>query len=165
MDNGVLFRGSSEGKIRKAFLEKDLIEAAIGLPGNLFYNTSSPGCLVLFNDNKPQNRKDKVLIIDASKDYLEGKNQNHLRQEDIEKIANCFDTFETEERYCTVANLEDIEENGYNLNISRYVDTTEPEEPVDIHVVQAKLKKLEYERTNIQKQLDEYLKELDINEY
>jgi len=162
MDNGVLFRGSSEGKIRKAFLEKDLIEAAIGLPGNLFYNTSSPGCLLLFNDNKPQNRKGKVLIFDASKDYLEGKNQNHLRQEDIEKTANCFDTFETVERYCTVANLEEIKENDYNLNISRYVDTTEPEELIDIPLVMANLTTLENERTSIRNHLNDYLKELKL---
>jgi len=162
MDNGVLFRGSSEGKIRKAFLEKDLIEVAIGLPGNLFYNTSSPGCLLLFNDNKPQNRKGMVLVIDASKDYLEGKNQSHLRQEDIEKTANCFDTFETAERYCTVANMEEIKKNDYNLNISRYVDTTEPEELVDIPLVMANLTKLENERTAVQNRLDDYLKELNL---
>ena len=119
MDNGVLFRGSSEGKIRKQFLEKDLIEAVVGLPGNLFYNTSSPGCLLLFNDSKPEDRKGKVLFIDASKDYLDGKNQNHLRSEDIEKTAKTFDLFETEKRYCTVADMAEIEENDFNLNISQ----------------------------------------------
>jgi type I restriction enzyme M protein len=161
MDNGVLFRGSSEGKIRKAFLKKDLIEAAIGLPKNLFYNTSSPGCLMLFNSDKPENRKDKVLFIDASKDYLEGKNQNYLRQEDIEKTTHAFDTFETVERYCTVADLEEIKENDFNLNISRYVDTTVPEEPVDIRKVLNNLEKLKGERIQIEDCLNDYLKELD----
>jgi type I restriction enzyme M protein len=164
MDNGVLFRSSSEGKIRQQFLEEDLIEAVIGLPGNLFYNTGSPGCLVLFNDNKPENRKGKILVIDASKDYLDAKNQNFLRQEDIDKTYDAFDKFKTVERYCTVANMAEIEENDYNLNISRYVDTTEPEEPVDIPKVLESLKKLESERKDIQSKLDDYLKDLGIDD-
>ena len=163
MDNGVLFRGSSEGKIRKQFLEKDLIEAAIGLPSNLFYNTGSPGCLLLFNDNKPANRKGKVLFIDAGKDYLDGKNQNHLRKEDIEKTARTFDAFETVERYCTVADMAEIEENDFNLNISRYVDTTEPEDPIDIPDVLKKIRGLEKQRSEISNQLNTYLKELGYN--
>ena len=163
MDNGVLFRGSGEGKIRKQFIEKDLIEAVIGLPGNLFYNTGSPGCLVLFNDNKPENRKGKILVIDASKDYLDAKNQNFLRQEDIDKTAAAFESFETVERYCTVADMEEIEENDYNLNISRYVDTTEPEEPVDISEVLESLKKIESERKDVQSKLDDYLREIGID--
>jgi type I restriction enzyme M protein len=162
MDNGVLFRSSSEGKIRKQFLEEDLIEAVIGLPGNLFYNTGSPGCLVLFNDNKPDNRKGKILVIDASKDYLDAKNQNFLRQEDIDKTAAAFDSFETVERYCTVADMEEIEENDFNLNVSRYVDTTKPEEPVDIHEVLESLNKLESERKDVQSKLDDYLRELNL---
>lgn len=163
MDNGVLFRGSSEGKIRKVFLERDLIETVIGLPGKLFYNTSSPGCLLLFNTNKPANRRNKVLFIDASKDYSEGKNQNHLQQKDIEKTANSFNAFETMERYCTVADIEEIQENDFNLNISRYVDTTEPEKTVDIPQVLLSLTILENERDSIRIKLQEYLKELGIN--
>ncbi|MBA7658000.1 hypothetical protein ES703_65945 [subsurface metagenome] len=160
MDNGVLFRGSSEEKIRKEFLERDLIEAAIGLPSNLFYNTGSPGCLLLFNDSKPEERKGKVLFIDASKDYLEGKAQNFLRQEDIEKTAKAFDVFEAVERYCTVVEMDEIKENDHNLNISRYVDTTEPEEPVDVHEVMKNLRALQTERTTVQNRLDESLEEL-----
>ena len=162
MDNGVLFRGSSEEKIRREFFTRDLIEAAIGLPSNLFYNAGSPGCLLLFNDNKPEERKGKVVFIDASKDYLEGKAQNFLRQEDIEKTAKTFDALETVERYCTVAELDEIKENDYNLNISRYVDTTEPEEPVDIPQVLANLNILESGRTETQNRLDDYLKELGV---
>jgi type I restriction enzyme M protein len=162
MDNGVLFRGSSEAKIRQQFLEEDLIEAVIGLPANLFYNTGSPGCLVLFNDNKPDNRKGKILVIDASKDYLDAKKQNFLRQEDIDKTAAAFDSFEAVERYCTVAGMEEIEENDFNLNISRYVDTTEPEEPVDIPEVLESLKNLESERKDVQSKLDDYLRELNL---
>ena len=105
-------------------------------------------------------RKGKVLFIDASKDYLEGKAQNFLRQEDIEKTSYAFDSFETVERYCTVAWFEDIKGNDYNLNISRYVDTTEPEEPVDIREVMKNLNTLQVERTNVQNRLVGFLKEL-----
>lgn len=164
MDNGVLFRGSSEGKIRKEFIEKDLIEAVIGLPSNLFYNTGSPGCLLLFNDNKSENRKGKILFIDASKDYQEGKNQNHLREKDIKKTAMVFDEFETVDRYCTVAESDEVSENDYNLNISRYVDTTEPEEKVNINQVMMNLKKLECERQELNNKLHKYLIELDLDE-
>ena len=160
LDNGVLFRGNSEGKIRKQFIEKDLIEAVIGLPGNLFYNTSSPGCLMLFNGNKPKKRKNKILFIDAGKDYLEEKRQNHLRQKDIEKTAKTFGKFETVERYCTVSDIDEITENDFNLNISRYVDTTEPEEPIDIVSVLSNLNFLEMERKEIKKKLDRFVKEL-----
>ena len=130
------------------------------MPSNLFYNTSSPGCLVLFNDNKPDERKGKVLFVDASKDYLEGKRQNFLRQEDIEKTAKAFDKFETVERYCTVADFDEIEENDFNLNVSRYVDTTEPEEQVDIINVLSNLDLLKMEHREIQKKLNKFVKEL-----
>jgi type I restriction enzyme M protein len=162
MDNGVLFRGSSEGKIRKEFIEKDLIEAAIGLPSNLFYNTGSPGCLLLFNDNKPDNQKGKILFIDASKDYQDGKNQNHLREKDIKKTAMVFDEFETVDRYCTVADLDEVRENDYNLNISRYVDTSESVEEIDLSQVISNLSYLEEERSSIQDRIDAYLKELNL---
>lgn len=162
MDNGVLFRGSSEGTIRKQFLEKDLIEAVIGLPKNLFYNTSSPGCLLLINSNKPDDRQGKVLFIDASKDYLDGKKQNHLRPEDIEKTYKSFERFENVDRYCTMTDMDEIKENDFNLNISRYVDTTEPEEPVDIDEVRKTLATLESERAVIQDKLDGYLEELGL---
>lgn len=160
MDNGVLFRGSKEKKVRKAFIEMDVVDAVIGLPSNLFTNTGSPGCLLIFHKNKPAGKKGKVLFIDASKDYLEGKAQNFLRKEDIQKTLNAYETYETVERYCTVAELEEIEENDFNLNISRYVDTTEPEEPVDIPEVLNKLKELEAKRSETGQQLQDYLNEL-----
>jgi type I restriction enzyme M protein len=160
MDNGVLFRGSKEGKVRQAFVEHDFIEAVIGLPANLFANTGSPGCLLICHKNKPAVRKDKVLFIDASKDYLEGKAQNHLRDEDIEKTYQAFQMYETVERYCSVSGIEEIKENDFNLNISRYVDTTEPEEPVDIPSVLQNLGDLEKQREQTGKKLQGYLAEL-----
>ena len=160
MDNGVLFRGSSEAKCRKAFLELDVVDAVIGLPGNLFANTSSPGCILVIDKDKPASRKGKVLFVDASKDYLEGKAQNHLRDEDIAKTLGSYNDYKTIDRYCSVCDLEEIKENDYNLNISRYVDTTEPEIPVIIEEVMDELKSLESqsEETNIN--LNAYLKEL-----
>lgn len=160
MDNGVLFRGSSEGKIRKAFVEEDLIDTVIGLPANLFANTGSPGCILIFNKNKPSERKGKILFIDASKDYLEGKAQNHLRDEDVEKTLNTYLKYETVDRYCSVCEMEEIEENDFNLNISRYVDTTEPEVPVIIKDVMAELDILEQDRIESKSKLEGYLKEL-----
>lgn len=160
MDNGVLFRGSSEGDIRKLFVKKDLIDAVIGLPANLFANTGSPGCILILNKKKTAERKGKVLFIDASKDYLEGKAQNHLRDEDVEKTLNTYLNYETVERYCSVCELEEIEENDFNLNISRYVDTTEPEVPVIIEDVMAELESLEKEREKNNQKLGAYLKEL-----
>ena len=160
MDNGVLFRGSAEAKIRKAFLELDVVDAVIGLPGNLFANTGSPGCLLIIDKNKPADRKGKVLFIDASKDYLEGKAQNHLRDEDIAKTLATYKDYNTEERYCSVCDLAEIEENDFNLNISRYVDTTEPEVPVIIEDVLKDLGELENQREETNSKLNTYLKEL-----
>ncbi len=162
MDNGVLFRGSKEGKVRQAFIENDIIEAVIGLPSNLFANTGSPGCLLIMNRKKPEARKGKVLFIDASNDYLEGKAQNHLREEDITKTFDTFTKFESVKRYCTVSDLDEIVENDYNLNISRYVDTTEPEEEVDLDEVKSNLESLEKERVEIDSKLQNFLPELGI---
>ncbi|MGC6532073.1 MAG: type I restriction-modification system subunit M [Flavobacteriales bacterium] len=160
MDNGVLFRGSKEGQVRKAFVENDLIDSVIGLPSNLFANTGSPGCILILSKNKPQERTGKILFIDASKDYLEGKAQNHLRSQDVEKTLRTYDEYNTVERYCSVCELEEIEENDFNLNISRYVDTTEPEVPVNIQDVLRELETLEKTRDENKSTLNDYLNEL-----
>ena len=130
------------------------------MPGNLFANTGSPGCLLIIDKNKPAERKGKILFIDASKDYLEGKAQNHLRDEDVEKTLNTYLKYETVERYCSVCEMDEIEENDFNLNISRYVDTTEPEVPVIIEDVMSELGSLEKEREENNQKLSAYLKEL-----
>jgi len=160
LDNGVLFRSRSEGKIRKKVLQEDLIEAVIALPSNLFYNTSSPGCILILNKNKPIERNDKVIFIYAEEDYEEGSNQNFLRKEDINKILKAYHNYEDQERYCRVVDMEEIDRNDYNLNVPRYVDTTQPEEPVDVEGVLEDLNKLEQERNVIEDELDGYLKEL-----
>ena len=114
------------------------------------------------NKKKPKSRKGKVLFVNSELEYEEGKNQNKLREQDIEKIVATFDAYEDIKRYSKVVNLDNIKENDYNLNISRYVDTTEPEVPVDIPVVMANLKKLEGERSQIQGKLNGYLQELGL---
>lgn len=166
--HGVLFRGGAEGKIRQKLLEDNLLEAVIGLPANLFFGTGIPAAIVVFNKaRKPwssaRSRRDKhVLFIDASREYEDGKNQNRLRDQDIEKIVSTFDDFKPVEKYAYPATLEEIEENDFNLNIPRYVDTFEPEPEVDIAAVQKEIETIEGELAAVQDELDGYLKELGL---
>lgn len=158
--HGVLFRGGAEGNIRKGFLKDDLVEAVIGLPSNLFYGTGIPAALLIINKNKPQERKGKVLFIDASQGFVKDGNKNKLRDEDIEKIVKAFDAYEDVEKYAAVVDLKTIEENEYNLNISRYVDTTEEEEEVDIDLVLQEIRELKTNIADTEEKLNEYLQEL-----
>jgi type I restriction enzyme M protein len=164
MPHGVLFRGGAEGKIRQGILEEDLIEAIIGLPSNLFYGTGIPACILIISKNKEEYKKGKVLFIDASQDYQEGKNQNVLRDEDIQKIVSTYDAWEDVEKYSRVVTLEEIKENDYNLNIARYVDTTQEEEQIDVAEALRQLRQLEQERDKIEKVMYGYLKELGYSE-
>lgn len=163
--HGVLFRGSSEGKIRKHTIEENILEAVIGLPANLFFGTGIPAAIVIFNKGK----KDKnVLFIDASKEFDNGKNQNKLRPQDIEHIVSTYRKFSTgelkegiaEDKYAYVATPEEIAENDYNLNIPRYVDTFEEEEEIDIVAVQKEIDVLEIELKELQAKMKQYLSEL-----
>ena len=160
MPHGVLFRGSSEGKIRKGMLEEDLFEAVIGLPSNLFYGTGIPASILVLNRNKPDARKGKVLFIDASAECEEGSNQNYLRDQDIERISTTFQAFEDVEKYTRVVPLDEIEQNDWNLNISRYVDTSQEEEPIDVAEAVRKLRELEGERAEAEATMNRYLAEL-----
>ena len=121
MPHGVLFRGSAEGKIRQGLLQEDLFEAVIGLAPNLFYGTGIPASILVLNRDKPAERKGKVLFIDASAEFEDGSNQNRLRDQDIENISNAFHAYADVEKYARVVPLSEIEENDWNLNISRYV--------------------------------------------
>ena len=133
--HGVLFRGSSEKEIRQGILEDDLLEAVIGLPSSLFYGTGIPTALLIINKQKPEQRKGKVLFINSELEYEEGKNQNRLRDQDIEKVVQTFDDYQDEKRYAKVVDLEEIEENDYNLNIRRYADTSPPPENFDVRAI------------------------------
>lgn len=170
LDNGVLFRSRSEGKIRKKVLKDDLIEAVIALPGNLFYNTSSPGCILLLNKDKPEERKDKVLFIYAEdqelresgvKMYEELSNQNKLTQEGLEKIQKTYNNFDEEPHHSRVVGLDEIEENDWNLNVPRYVDTTEPEKDFDVSKKYDQLQELNKRKEELEKSLKDYLDELN----
>jgi type I restriction enzyme M protein len=163
--HGVLFRGASEGRIRKQTIEENLLEAVIGLPANLFFGTGIPAAIIIFNKGK---KNKNVLFIDASKEYENGKNQNKLRSEDIEHIVSTYRKFSegelpagiAEDKYAYVATPDEIAENDYNLNIPRYVDTFEEEEEIDITQVQTEIKNLEEELKAVQEKMNEYLKEL-----
>jgi type I restriction enzyme M protein len=155
--HGVLFRSGAEGKIRQQLIEENLLDAVVGLPTNLFFGTGIPAAILIFN--KARKRKD-VLFIDASREYQEGKKQNTLRSQDIEKIESTYRKFETVEKYAYRATPEEIQENDFNLNIPRYVDTFEEEEPVDIKATQKEIEKLEEELKVVRKEMDKYLKEL-----
>ncbi|EAG8276876.1 N-6 DNA methylase [Listeria monocytogenes] len=129
LPHGVLFRGAAEGKIRKTLLGNGAIEAVIGLPANIFYGTSIPTTIIVLQKNRTT--KD-VLFIDASNDFTKEKNQNSLEEKHIKKILDVYRKRESVEKYAHVASFEDIEENDFNLNIPRYVDTFEEEEAIDI---------------------------------
>jgi type I restriction enzyme M protein len=135
MPHGVLFRGSSEKAIRKGILEDDLLEAVIGLPAALFYGTGIPACLLIINKNKPVERVNKVLFINGELEFEEGKNQNKLRQQDIEKIVDTFEHYREIKRYSKIVHLDEIAENDYNLNIRRYADTSPPPEIFDVRAI------------------------------
>ncbi|MDA9681543.1 type I restriction-modification system subunit M [bacterium] len=133
--HGVLFRGSSEKEIRKGILEDDLLEAVIGLPSALFYGTGIPAALMIINKKKPVERKGKVLFINSELEYQEGKNQNKLRDTDIQHILDVYDAYEDERRYSKVVEMDEIRENDYNLNIRRYADTSPPPEQFDVRAI------------------------------
>ena len=133
--HGVLFRGASEKKIRKGILEDDFLEAVVGLPSALFYGTGIPAALLIINKNKPSERKGKVLFINGELEFQEGKNQNKLRDEDIELIVSTFDSYEDLKRYSKVIEMDEIRENDYNLNIRRYADTSPPPETFDVKAI------------------------------
>ena len=161
LPHGVLFRGAAEEKIRKYLIEeKNYLDAVIGLPKNIFYGTSIPTCILVFK--KCREYDDNILFIDASEHYEKVKNQNKLRPEDIEKIVTTYAERKEEDKYSHVAPLEEIKENDYNLNIPRYVDTFEEEEPIDLDELVDELEQIEKEMHEIDDKIIEYCKELGI---
>lgn len=162
LPHGVLFRGAAEGVIRKYLIkEKNWLDAVIGLPANLFFGTSIPTCILVFKKCK---KNDDIFFIDASKEYESGKNQNRLTNENIKKILDTYINRKDVEKYAHAASLEEVEENDYNLNIPRYVDTFEEEEEIDIKAVMKEIKELEAKRDELDKEINVYLKELGLLE-
>ena len=161
LPHGVLFRGAAEGKIRKYLIEeKNYLDAVIGLPANLFYGTSIPTCILVFRKCREDDQD--VLFIDASKEFEKVKNQNKLRPEDIEKIVNTYANREEIEKYSHKATLEEITENDFNLNIPRYVDTFEEEEPIDLDEVVDEIDRIDAEMENVDAEIKKYCDELGI---
>ena len=162
MPHGVLFRGGAEGKIRRGIVESDLVEAVIGLAPNLFYGASIPVAICVLNKAKPAARRGKVLFVDAAQEgyFRQGKAQNFLDPEHIEKIVAAYRGFENVERFAHVADLAEIEANDFNLNISRYVDTSEPIEVLSVEEVLAQLREAERRRDEAVAQMDKLLAEL-----
>jgi type I restriction enzyme M protein len=160
MPHGVLFRGAAEGEIRKGMLQEDLVEAVIGLPTNLFYGTGIPAAVLILNREKKNGRKKKVLFVEASREFKQGTTQNYLRDEDVQKVAATVHAFTDVDKYARVVKLDEIEKNDFNLNISRYVETAEAAEKVDVATALAKLRELEKKRAEAEAKMNGYLKEL-----
>ncbi len=163
LPHGVLFRGAAEETIRKYIIERlNILDAVIGLPANLFFGTGIPVCVLVLKKNRNANANN-ILFIDASKNYEPGKNQNILRECDIDKIVETYVKREDVEKYAHVATMEEIAENGFNLNIPRYVDTFEKEEEIDLNAVSAEIKQLQTEIKSINTELKPYFDELGLD--
>lgn len=172
--HGVLFRGSSEGKIRQQTIEENILEAVIGLPANLFFGTGIPAAILVFNKAKQvgetADENTNVLFIDASQQYESGKNQNKLTEAHINEIVSTYESFSTgklkagvvKDKYAYVATQAEIVENDFNLNIPRYVDTFEEEAEVDIAKVQDEITNIELELKEVEAQMAVYLKDLGL---
>ncbi|HQG78232.1 MAG TPA: type I restriction-modification system subunit M [Bacteroidales bacterium] len=161
MPHGVLFRGAAEGHIRKYLIEeKNYLDSVIGLPANIFYGTYIPTCIMVFK--KCREQPDDILFIDASQHFEKVKTQNYLRNEDVDKIVDTYAKRVTIDKYSYVASMDEVRENDYNLNIPRYVDTFEEEEPVDIAAVANDLKALETEIKSTDDKISGFCKALNI---
>ena len=157
LPHGVLFRGAAEGKIREKLLRAGNIYAVIGLPSNLFYNTSIPTCIIVLK--KHRDGRD-VLFVDASKKFNKGKKQNEMTDEHINSVVELYTKRETIEKESFLASFEEIEKNDFNLNIPRYVDNFEKEEEVDLSALLTEMQKTDEELEQVQGELLSLLKEL-----
>ena len=164
--HGVLFRGASEGKIRRRVIEENLLDAIIGLPENIFYGTSIPACILVFKKGR---KNDDVLFIDASKKdengelrYIKAANKNELNEKHIEDIVSAYKNRVDVDKFVHVATLDEIKDNDFNLNIPRYVDTFEEEEIIDLEAVQKNIRDLKAEIAEAEAKMDAYLGELGL---
>lgn len=165
--HGVLFRGGAEGKIREQLLKENIVEAVIGLPAGLFQTTGIPVAVLVIDRSREkggenENKKD-VFFIEASKEFKSNKAQNILTDENIEKIYTTYKTRKDVAKFARKVNLKEIEENDFNLNITRYVDTFTEEAPIDIKANLKELAELEPQLEKLEKQMMKYLKDLGIN--
>lgn len=157
--HGVLFRGGAEGKIRVSLMQEGLLDAVIGLPTNLFFGTGIPAALLIFRKGE---KKDDVLFIDASREYAAGKNQNTLREQDIQKILTTYRQRRDVEKYARAVPISEIAANDHNLNIPRYVDTSEAGEDIDVAALQQEIEGMEGQWQQQRQKMAAYLQELGL---
>ena len=165
--HGVLFRGGAEGRIRQHLIEENLLDAVVGLPANLFTTTGIPVAILIFDRSREEGganmgRRD-VLFIDASKEFTPGKTQNVMDEAHVARVLETYRTRAEVERYSHRASPEEIAENGFNLNIPRYVDTFEPEEEIDVAAVQKDILRIEAELAEVRAKMAGYLRELGVD--
>ncbi len=157
--HGALFRGGSEGRIRRKLISENLLEAVIGLPPNLFYGTSIPASILIFNCGK---KTTDILFIDASREYEAAKGRNRLRPRDIDKIVATYRDFESVEKYARRATQDEIMEKDFTLNIPRYIDAFEEDEEIDIWATQKEIEEIETQLAETRAEMKRYLKELGL---
>lgn len=160
IDTGAVSRGGREKLIREKIVEKDLIECVILLPEKLFYNTGAPAVIIVFNKNKPEEKKRKILLINASKEYQEGKKQNTLSKENIQKIVNAYREFKEVEKFARVVTIDEVREADYNLSPSRFVSIVDEEKSRPISEIKVELERLEEERRKVEERVNKMLGKL-----
>ncbi|COG81992.1 Type I restriction-modification system methylation subunit [Streptococcus pneumoniae] len=158
LPHGVLFRGNTEGKIRKILLDNGAIDTVIGLPANIFFNTSIPTTVIILKKNRSTR---DVLFIDASNEFEKGKNQNVLTDDHIDKILEAYIQREDVEKYAHVAPFDEVVENDYNLNIPRYVDTFEEEEEISLVELSGTMQQTQQKLQQVEQNLFAMLNELE----
>ena len=162
LPHGVLFRGGAEGQIRQYLIkERNWLDAVIGLPPNIFYGTSIPTCILVLK--KCREQPEDVLFIDASAHFQKVKNQNYLRDEDVDKIISTYRERLKEDKYSHRASLAKIAENDFNLNIPRYVDTFEEEESIDLNAISIELRGIDQDMGETDRLIQEFCDELGID--
>jgi type I restriction enzyme M protein len=171
LDTGSLSRGSGnqgsnkEKEIRKKFVENDFVEAVLLLPENLFYNTTAAGIVLILNKNKPNERKNKIMLINASKEFVKGRPKNYIPDNNIKKIANAYHEWKDIDKFCKIVDKEEIAKNDYNLSPSRYVGNGPEEEYRDVDEIIVELGEIEQERAKTDKELNEILKKIGLKEF
>jgi type I restriction enzyme M protein len=165
--HGVLFRAGAEGRIRKHLIEENLLDAVVGLPANLFTTTGIPVAILIFDRSREEGGANadrrEVLFIDASREFTPGKTMNMLDEAHVAKILETFADRAEVAKYSHNASPEEIAENGFNLNIPRYVDTFEPEDEIDVAAVQKDIVRIEAELAEVRAKMAGYLKELGVD--
>jgi type I restriction enzyme M protein len=160
IDTGAVSRGGAEKLIRQKITEEDLIEAVVLLPEKLFYNTGAPAVIIVFNKKKLEEKRGKILLINASKEFQPGKKQNTLSKENIENIVNVYKEFKEIEKFSKIVTIEELKENDYNLSPSRYISIIEEEKYRSISEIKSDLEKLEENRKRIDQELSKILEEV-----